>query len=423
MSLGRSIAVLFCLCSTVPAQPSAPVSPIRIIDVDAARRAKQREHSFEARQTPLFPFILLGKGMEKGLVAVEERHLIEKARHYMAEHESGFVPLLGGLGIGTGFTLGLKYYRNDFLRPGGRLDIPLRISALLYQEYGAAINIPLDSGRKVFFDTGAYYRVRTQDDFFGPGNTSRDTDRTTYMLRSREFFGGPRFELGHGVKLVTQFGYRGAHVFDGKDPRYPVITRRFSRQVIPGLRDGAREWIAAGQLIHDGRDVPGRPRRGGYHRFGAGWHQSADSNDFGFWRYEAEAERYIPLGSRNRTLALRALGITNQVRGGSRVPFFEQAILGGARTMRGFREFRFYDLSAILGSAEYRYNLNSFMDLVLFVDQGQVFRQPGDFSWGGLRTGFGGGLRFLTEKGTPFKILYGRSNEGGRIYFSLGAAF
>jgi len=60
---------------------------------------------------------------------------------------------------------------------------------------------------------------------------------------------------------------------------------------------------------------------------------------------------------------------------------------------------------------------------VLFVDQGQVARQPGDFSWSGLRTGYGGGLRFLNQSGTPFKILLGRSNEGTRIYFSLGGTF
>jgi len=117
------------------------------------------------------------------------------------------------------------------------------------------------------------------------------------------------------------------------------------------------------------------------------------------------------------------LGITNQARGGSSVPFFEQVILGGSSTLRGFREFRFCDTSGIMMSAEYRYNLNAWTDMVLFLDQGQVARQPGDFSWSSLRTGYGGGLRFLNEQGTPFKLLIGRSNEGTRVYFSLGGTF
>lgn len=408
-----------------PAQEvsQSPPAPARVIDVEAARRAKQREHSFRLHQMPLLPFDLLGRGMEKGLLAVEKHRLLPKAKYYLTERERGFVPVFGSLGVGTGFTLGFKYYDNNFLRRGGQLDIPLRVSSLLYQEYGVAIGLPVHSGQRIFFDTGAYYRVRTQDDFFGLANDSRLSDRTSYMLQSRELLLGPRFELGHGVRLATQFGYRGTNVFDGKDRKFPVITRRFARNRIPGLQDGAREWIGGAELVHDGRDVPGRPRRGGYHRFAARWHQSADENDFGFWRYEAEAERYFPLGSRNRTLALRFLGITNQARGGSAVPFFEQAILGGSTTMRGFREFRFYDLSGVLMTAEYRYNLNSFMDIVLFVDQGQVAREPGDFSWRGLRTGYGFGVRFLSQRSTPFKIVFGRSNEGTRIYFSMGARF
>ncbi len=402
--------------------PVAP-SPARVIDVEAARRVKHREHSFRIHRLPLLPIQLLGRGMEKGLVTVDRHHLLDQAQYYMMERERGLVPLFGGLGIGTGFTLGAKYYHNNFLRPGGRLDIPARVSSLLYQEYGLAASIPLDSRQRVFFDSGVYYRVRTQDDFFGLGNDSRLGDRTSYMLKARDVFFGPRFELARGLRLVTQLGYRDTDIFDGKDRRFPVITARFSPGRIPGLGDGARQWVGGAALVYDGRDVPERPRRGGYHRFAAGWHQSADSNDFGFWRYEVEAQRYVPLWSRSRTLALRFLGITNQARGGSSVPFFEQAILGGSNTMRAFREFRFRDLSGILMSAEYRYNLNSFMDLVLFLDEGQVAREPGDFGWRGLRTGYGIGFRFLTSRSTPFKIVFGRSREGTRIYFSMGATF
>ncbi len=447
-------AVLLCLCVPVAHQAQStatqgnsaqevtagPRPSDRIIDVAAAQRAKQREHSFHLREVPLLPFHLLGRGMGSGLLSVKRHHLMDKARYYLAERDRGFAPLLGRMGggagagsgislnanrfaIGTGFAAGLKYYDNNFLRRGGRLEIPLRVSSLLYQEYGVGIGLPLDSGRRVFFDSSVYYRVRTQDDFFGLGNHSLVTDRTSYMLQTREVLFGPRFEFGHGVRLATQFGYRGANVFDGEDRKYPVITRRFARSTIPGLLDGAREWLGGAELVHDGRDVPGRPRRGGLHRVLAAWFGSADSNDFGFWRYEVEAERYFPLGGRNRTLALRFLGITNQARGGSAVPFFEQAILGGSFTMRGFREFRFYDRSAMLATAEYRYNLNSFMDILLFMDQGQVARQPGDFSWNGLRTGYGFGVRFLSAQSTPFKIIIGRSNEGTRIYFSMGATF
>ncbi len=417
----------------------------RVIDVEKARSAKQQEHRFQAHQLPLLPFRFLGRGMEKGLIAVDEHHLLDKAKYYATEHERGILPVWGHFGCrdegklrpdtaqsilwppcpttGNGLTVGAKYYRNDFIRPGGRFEIPVRLSSLLYQEYGLAVSQPIDAGRRIFFDAGAYYRVRTQDDFFGLGNNSRVGERTTYMLQTREVLFGPRFEVTPGLRLGTEFGYRGTNVFDGKNPFFPVITKRFARDQIPGLLDGAREWIAGAELVYDGRDVPGRPKRGGYHRFAASWHQSADSNDFGYWRYELEVQRYIPLWSDNRDLALRFLGISDQRRGGSTVPFFEQVILGGSSTMRGFREFRFYDLNGTLMSAEYRYNLNPFIDVLAFVEGGEVARHLSDLSWSGLHPGYGAGFRFLSAKSTPFKIVFGRSKEGTRVYFSLGATF
>jgi len=421
-----AIVIAVLLAASALLAQSTPLSSQpteRIIDVEAAQHAKQVEHSFRAWQAPLMPFLEFGHAMEKGFIAVDRNHLLDKAQYYVTEHGRGFKPLFGGLGVGTGFALGVEYYRNDFLRPGGRIGIPLRASTLFYQDYGIDLSLPVDSGQRVFFDANAHYRVRSQDDFFGLGNDSRAGDRTSYMLQSRQFTFGPRFQLSKRVRLTTNFGYRGTSVFDGKDARFPVITARFARNDIPGLRNGARMWLGEASLVHDTRDVPGRPRSGGYHRLAAAWQQSGDSGDYGFWRYQVEAERYLPLGSRNRVLALRFLGITNQARGGSSVPFFEQVILGGSSTLRGFREFRFYDTSGVMMSAEYRYNLNAWTDMVLFLDQGQVARQPGDFSWSGLRTGYGGGLRFLNQQGTPFKLLIGRSNEGTRVYFSLGGTF
>jgi outer membrane protein assembly factor BamA len=423
--VAAAVIALLLAASALVAQPDPIPSTLseRVIDVEAAQHAKKIEHSFRPWQAPLLPFLVFGRVMEKGFIAVDRNHLLEKAQYYMAEHDRGFKPLFGGLGIGTGFALGVEYYRNDFLRRGGRIGIPLRASTLLYQDYGVDLSLPADSSQRVSLDANAHYRVRSQDDFFGLGNGSRAGDRTSYMLQSRQFSFGPRFELTRRLHFNARFGYNSTSVFDGKDARFPVITARFARSQVPGLRNGARLWAGEVSLVHDTRDVPGRPRSGGYHRLEAGWRQSGDSNDFGFWRYRVEAERYLPLGSRNRVLALRFLGITNQARGGSAVPFFEQVILGGSSTLRGFREFRFYDTSGVMMSAEYRYNLNAYADMVLFVDQGQVARQPGDFSWSGLRTGYGGGLRFLNQSGTPFKILLGRSNEGTRIYFSLGGTF
>lgn len=401
---------------------SQPAAPARVIDVAAARRAKEREHTFQFHQLPLVPFRYVGREIEKGLVAVDKHHLIDRAQYYMTEHDKGVVPLFGSLGIGTGLTLGAKYYRNDFLRPGGHFEIPVRVSSLLYQEYRAALRVPVESRQRVYFDAAATYRIRTSDNFFGLGNDSRPSDHSSVMFQTQEFFFGPRVELRRGWRFVAQFGFRSTEVFDGHDKNLPGIAEHFASQPIPGL-SGARETISRFELVHDTRDIPGRPRRGGYESLAASFHQSADLNAFDFWRYEVNAERYIPLGSRNRTLALRFQGTSNQASNASAVPFFDQAILGGYNTLRGFPEDRFHDLHGMLMTAEYRYNLNSFTDVVTFVDSGQVARRLSDFSWNRMHMSYGVGLRFLSSRSAPVKLMFARSEEGNRFYFLLGVTF
>ena len=431
-----SVAAVLCFCvpqatraqsteteSAATEASSPPFPPTRIIDVEAARRAKRREHTYKLHHLPLKPFESLGSAMEKGLVAVDKHHLIDRAHYYLTEHDRGFLPLFGNFGTGTGMTLGVKYYRNDFLVPGGHIEFPVRVSSLLYQEYGAAMRLPVGSRRGVFFDAGAFYRVRTRDNFFGLGNDSSPGGRTTFMLRSREFSMGPGFDLPHNLRVVTRFGYRSETVLDGKDPRFPGITAGFVPGTVPGILGGVRQWIGGTELVHDTRDFAGRPRHGSYQSLAVSWHQSADERNFAWWRYELNAEHYVPLGSRNRTLALRFQSVSNLPRGGSAVPFFDQAFLGGLSTLRGFPEYRFRDLSSIMMTAEYRYNLNSYMDVVTFVDAGEVMRRTSDFNWSRLHASYGIGLRFLSRGSTPFKIIVARSGEGTRVYLSIGATF
>ncbi len=404
------------------APPRPPATPARVIDVEAARRAKLREHSISLFEYPIYPFILLGRQVEKGLLLADRSHLMEKLDYYLSEHERGFLPLFGGLGEGSGLVGGVKYYRNDFLRPGGKLDIPVRFSSVLNRQFAVNVSVPLDSSRRLWFDGLTGYLVRTQDDFYGLGNDSQQATRTDYRQNVAEFFAGPRLMLTPRLQLASRFGWRDTGIDNGRRVRFPGVTQVFAPTELPGV-DGARMWIASGDLVYDCRDAPGRTHSGAYYRLGAGWHQSADSRDFAFWRYYGEARQYVPLFSPHRTLALRVLVTTNIPRRGSEVPFFEQAVLGGSRTFRSYRPFRFYDRSGLLATAEYRYNLNSVMDFFAFVEEGQVARQLGDMRWGGFRPGFGAGLMFGFSQTTPFRITIGQGREGTRWFVSLNSDF
>lgn len=110
------------------------------------------------------------------------------------------------------------------------------------------------------------------------------------------------------------------------------------------------------------------------------------------------------------------------------IPFFEQFFIGGAETLRGYPEDRFWGRNAALLSIEWRQPIEKAFTGVLFVDIGHA--------WGGYpsvnkfsqsatlepRVGFGFGVRVRTPIG-PLRIDYGIGREGGRTHFSIGQQF
>jgi len=109
-------------------------------------------------------------------------------------------------------------------------------------------------------------------------------------------------------------------------------------------------------------------------------------------------------------------------------PFFEQMFVGGAETLRGYQEDRFWGKQAALLSFEYRIPVEKAFTAVLFVDIGHA--------WGGYPTvnnftqsasfkpqiGYGVGIRVRTPLG-PLRIDYGIGKDGGRTHFSVGQVF
>jgi outer membrane protein insertion porin family len=154
-----------------------------------------------------------------------------------------------------------------------------------------------------------------------------------------------------------------------------------------------------------------------------------------FQKLQIDARRYISLRrgprkspkDRKPTLALRVVG------GGiaGKTPFFEQFFVGGAETLRGYREDRFWGKNMFLTSAEYRAPLASSLTGVLFIDAGDAWGGPYQgVSFNGFSqheslspsVGFGLGLRVVTPIG-PIRIDEGFGSEGARTHFSIGHQF
>lgn len=370
-----------------------------------------------------YPFSQFGVVLDKGLRKFEREHMLERMQDLQQFlFEKGYQPLLGGLGTGAGFSLGVNIFRQSFLGTGVRLDVPIQYSTNGYAGAGTDLTFPLLPDERLFLKTGFEYQDRPQEDFFGLGPLSSKANRSNFELEKKTL----SLTLGSrpGKNLVVGFPVRlfNANVSRGTDERFPDLQDRFHVSRIAGAQKGA-ELISAGAFVEwDYRNSAAHPSAGGIWRLESSYFRDIEAQDFRFTHYALETAHYLSLDDEH-VLAFRALGIFNDEKGTAAVPFFMKAILGGKETMRGFREFRFYDDNALLFSVEYRWQLWKLADAVLFVDEGQVAREPGDFSIRDLRNSHGMGLRFKSERLQMGRVDIGHSKEGWRFYVSFSPTF
>lgn len=157
-----------------------------------------------------------------------------------------------------------------------------------------------------------------------------------------------------------------------------------------------------------------------------------------FGKYTIDFRRYLALkphkktnpGERQReripVLAARVMGGVSS----GELPFFEQFFLGGADTIRGYVEDRFWGERMLLFSTELRMPVSSNLIGVLFADYGDAWNPQSGLNIEGFEqsSGFRGqygvglGIRVTTPLG-PIRLDYGIGREGGHTHFSIGHSF
>jgi hypothetical protein len=359
--------------------------------------------------------------------------------------------LLGGFDQGAGFGFGMEFTTSS----GGDLkgyEFYARAlgSSRLYHagELGARVGTNNTRG-EVWFN----YTRRTRDSFFGFGSLNPRTARTNYETERRSYNGlfahrfSPKLEAG----LYGAFSSTGS--FTGENDRDIPIDALFSGNpavtpvtaFLPGFQQNVR-LVSYGAFAElDLRNNDRGLTRGGYFygRFGGVDGVDTDNtfSDFGWLETELDGRVYIPVLSNKTSLALRGYAVLREPKGGSQIPFYEQAFFGGRSFGRGFQNFRFRGNNSVLFSTEVRQTVWSMndentkgLDLVVFGDVGQVWGDnrsrvnPAillneDFDSRNYRTGFGGGIQYRVNKSFAFRIEIGASNERVLNYISLRPGF
>jgi outer membrane translocation and assembly module TamA len=122
-------------------------------------------------------------------------------------------------------------------------------------------------------------------------------------------------------------------------------------------------------------------------------------------------------------LGVRAFAQTTTVDDGQVVPYYLLPSLGGARTHRGYGDFRFQDRHMWVLNGEYRWLPSRVLDMALFVDTGKVASTRSDLDFNDLKTAYGIGARFHGPTMTPLRLDLAHGDEGFRLHVTGGLTF
>jgi outer membrane protein insertion porin family len=202
------------------------------------------------------------------------------------------------------------------------------------------------------------------------------------------------------------------------------------------------------RLAHDTRDYIEEPAAGGYQTVEVnlghadikpvttttGSTASGVTGSMDYTKVSTDLRMYIsPQGRRLKPTDSRQVFAFRLLMGTSsgRLPFSEQFFVGGAESLRGYQEDRYWGNNMFLSSVEFRQPFARSLTGVLFTDLGDAwggsyenvsfsgFTQHAGFS---PSLGIGFGLRVVTPIG-PIRIDEGFGHEGARTHFSIGHVF
>jgi hypothetical protein len=165
---------------------------------------------------------------------------------------------------------------------------------------------------------------------------------------------------------------------------------------VDGCRGGTLHSLAA-TVAWDTRDQVFSARRGVLlsARVGGGVASLDGPGGGNFVEGELDARTWLPLAlPRGARLALQA----RLHAAGGTVPFYARPTFGGDRSLRGVREGRWRDRTALSVQADYAVPLFWRFGVGVFGGGGQVAPRPGDLAWSRFVPAGGAGLRFTVDR-------------------------
>jgi hypothetical protein len=331
--------------------------------------------------------------------------------------EEGPTLRAGSVVSGGGFALGGHW--RETLATGTRLDTEYLLSIKGYQS--ALVDVssrPIADGR-LTFGLGVKYDSLPMEDFFGLGPSSAVASHTSYGRQGIDTRAWMRMRVRPWLELMPTFGHIDTRLRSGDQPGIPSIEALTWASPIEGVGRQSRFLHGGLTMTLDRRDSPKYTRSGGFLRASIERYDGLLARDHGFVKTEIDARGYLPihgLSSRD-VLAVRGVALLTDGTRHESAPFYFLPRLGGG-LLRGYETSRFVDTQALFASVEYRWQAQRRLQIVTFVDTGEVAPAMRAFSRATLQTSVGAGIRYR-----GFRLDYARGAEGGRLHIGVGASF
>ncbi|HKX27475.1 MAG TPA: BamA/TamA family outer membrane protein [Blastocatellia bacterium] len=358
--------------------------------------------------------------------------------------------LLGGFEQGAGYGFGVELSTANKL-PLVELRTQMLFSLKFYRRFVGEAYFRSVGDRNTHASLWFNYVRRTEDNFFGLGPRTSESQETNFGTEERSYNASIYRDFSKALQAGIYGRISNTGAFRGDDDEDPSIDSAFSgnpagvpvTNFLPGLNTNAKLASLGTFAEFDGRNNSRGLTRGLYLYGRVATYDGLDNgiafSDYGWNELELDGRTYVPLGGDFTSLALRAALELKDPKGASQIPFYDQSFLGGRRYLRGFRNYRFRGNNSVLFSVEprrtvWKRNETKGMDIFGFGDGGQVWGdnrsqsnlqillndQSASQNW---RFGIGGGMQYRMNKSTAFRVDIGHSNESNMVYFSLSRGF
>jgi outer membrane protein assembly factor BamA len=360
--------------------------------------------------------------------------------------DRGVSVAIGGIVPGSGFAGGIGYKHLNAFPRGIGFQLDGRVSHRRYLEFAAAIGFLNDRSSSVELDTAdrrpsslfndstlkepgsavyveTRYRYYPQQSYYGGGLAARIEDRADYALSGVSVEGVWQRQFTRAIGMSVRGGVLDIQVGKGANSTVVNFEDRFPPATVSGGQSQPRFFTLGAGLVRDTRQQPGAPEDGTFVGIAARRFTAGGAPDLDFTRVALDVRWYARSIAPRGVLALRGLLSSDFTDNGGPTPFYLQQYLGGGDTIRGLRSYRFQDQALYVLTAEYRWRVHRYFDIVPFVDAGNAAAALPRLSLHSLRISPGIAFRARTDRRTLARVEVAAGPTGYRIVVGTGPAF